>query len=69
MFFFFNFQKRTVKPGDNEYQCPVADNKAYGAVQFLYVNCKLKAEFYDYAAKTFVLCYCVAKRKHLLKSW
>ena len=27
------------------FQCRVADNKAYRAVQILHVNCKLKAEF------------------------
>ena len=28
-----------------KFQCHVADNKAYRAVQSLYVNCKVKAEF------------------------
>ena len=46
-----------------KFQCRGADNKAYRAVQILYVNCKLKAEFQwlTELLKVIVLCYWVAK--------
>ena len=45
------------------FQCPVADNEAYRAVHILHVNCKIKLNFYDKAAKSVCLILLCSKNE------
>ena len=45
-----------------KFQCHVADDKAYRAMQSLYVNCKLKAEFQLLSCKS--VCFMLLSSKN-----